>query len=44
MSGVVLADHVKSADWAERRAQFATKASADLLADVTAKLRPLLGL
>ena len=44
LSGVVLADHLKSADWAARRAQFAAKAPADVLADVTAKLRPLLGL
>ncbi len=43
-SGVVLADHLKSADWAARRAQFAAKAPAEVLADVTAKLRPLLGL
>jgi mRNA interferase MazF len=43
ISGVVLADHVKSADWAARRAQFVAKAPADILADVTAKLRPLLG-
>ena len=43
ISGVVLADHVKSADWAARRAQFAAKASAEVLAEVTAKLRPLLG-
>jgi mRNA interferase MazF len=44
ISGVILADHVKSADWAARRAQFAAKVSADVLADVTAKLRPLIGL
>ncbi len=44
VSGVVLADHVKSADWAARRAQFAAKASPQVLAEVTAKLRPLLGL
>lgn len=43
ISGVVLADHVKSADWAARRAQFAAKASAEVLAEVTGKLRPLLG-
>ena len=43
VSGVVLADHVKSVGWAACRAQFAAKAPADLLADVTAKLRPLLG-
>lgn len=44
LSGVVLADHLKSADWAARRARFAAKAPADVLAEVTAKLRPLLGL
>lgn len=43
ISGVVLADHLKSADWAVRRARFAAKAPADVLAEVTAKLRPLLG-
>lgn len=42
LSGVVLADRFKSADWAARRAQFAAKAPAEVLADVTAKLRPLL--
>src|ERR1700693_5469851 len=44
LSGVVLADHLKSADWAARRAEFVAKVSADVLAEVTAKLRPLLGL
>ncbi len=44
VSGVVLADHLKSADWAARRAKFAAKAPAVVIADVTAKLRPLLGL
>lgn len=44
VSGVVLADHVKSADWVARRAQFASKAPMEVVADVTAKLRPLLGL
>lgn len=44
ISGVVLADHLKSADWTARRAQFAAKAPAQVVADVTAKLRPLLGL
>jgi mRNA interferase MazF len=43
LSGVV-ADHLKSADWAARRAEFVAKVSADVLAEVTAKLRPLLGL
>ncbi|MBI3759913.1 MAG: endoribonuclease MazF [Deltaproteobacteria bacterium] len=43
MTGVILADHLKSADWAVRRAEFVAKAPADILADVIAKLRPLLG-
>lgn len=43
LSGVVLADHLKSADWTARRAEFVAKASAEVLAEVTAKLRPLLG-
>ena len=43
VSGVVLADHVKSADWVARRAQLASKASSEVVADVTAKLRTLLG-
>jgi mRNA interferase MazF len=44
ISGVVLADHVKSADWAVRRAQFMAKAPPEVIAEVTAKLRPLFGL
>jgi mRNA interferase MazF len=43
ISGVVLADHVKSADWAARCAEFAARAPAEIVAEVTAKLRPLLG-
>jgi len=43
VSGVVLTDHLKSADWTARRAQFAAKIPADVLAEVMAKLRPLLG-
>lgn len=44
LSGVVLADHLKSADWVARRAEIVGKASADVLAEVTAKTRPLLGI
>ena len=44
ISGVVLADHLKSADWAARRALFVAKARSEVIAVVTAKLRPLLGL
>lgn len=43
ISGVVLADHVKSADWAARCAQFVAKAPSEVIAEVAAKLRPLLG-
>lgn len=43
ISGVVLADHVKSADWAGRRVEFAARAPSQIIAEVTAKLRPLLG-
>jgi mRNA interferase MazF len=43
ISGVVLADHIKSADWTARRAQFAAKAPPEVMAEVRAKLRPLLG-
>ena len=43
LTGVILADHLKSADWAVRRAEFVAKAPVDVLADVIAKLRPLLG-
>lgn len=44
LSGVVLADHLKSADWLARRTTFAAKVPRAVLAEVTAKLRPLLGL
>ena len=43
VSGAVLADHVKSLDWRTRRADPAGKVSAALLADVLARLLPLLG-
>ena len=44
VSGVVLADHVKSVDWRERHAQFAASVSSAVLTEVREKLRPLLGL
>jgi len=43
LAGIILADHLKSADWMARRAEFVAKAPAKVLADVIAKLRPLLG-
>lgn len=42
VSGAVLADHLKSAGWRMRRAEFAGKAPDAVLAEISAKLRPLL--
>ena len=44
IGGVILADHLKSADWQTRRARFAGKVTDSVLGEVSAKLRPLLGL
>ena len=44
VTGVVLADHVKSLDWTARRIEFAETAPGDVITDVQAKLRVLLGL
>lgn len=44
VTGVVLADHIKSLDWRERRAEFAASVGDAVLGDVRARLRPLLGL
>jgi mRNA interferase MazF len=44
ISGVVLADHVKRADWAARRARFVVTVPASVVAEAMAKLRPLLAL
>jgi mRNA interferase MazF len=43
VSGVVLVDQLRSLDWRARRAQAAGKAPASVMAEVVAKLRPLLG-
>lgn len=40
--GVVLADHVRSADWRERRCERIARAPMEVLADVCGKLRALL--
>jgi mRNA interferase MazF len=40
----VLADQIKSLDWQARKAAFKGKASPAVLAEVQAKLRPLIGL
>ena len=44
IGGVILADHLKSLDWSERRAEFAQKAQSGVLTEVRERLRPLLGL
>ena len=44
VQGVVLVDHVKSADWRQRGSEHIAAVPADVLADVRAKLKPLLGL
>jgi mRNA-degrading endonuclease toxin of MazEF toxin-antitoxin module len=44
VTGVILADHLKSVDWKERRAEFAGTVPGQVLADVRARIRPLLGL
>jgi mRNA interferase MazF len=43
VQGVVLADHVKSADWRERRGEYIATAPEEVLDEVRAKLKPLLG-
>jgi mRNA interferase MazF len=40
---VVLSDHVKSADWRARGVEYAGAAPPEVLAEVRAKLKPLLG-
>lgn len=44
VSGVILADHVKSLDWRERRAERASEVPPQILTEVRERLRPLLGL
>jgi mRNA interferase MazF len=42
ITGVVLSDHVKSADWAQRRATFIEMASSEVVEEVASKLQTLL--
>jgi mRNA interferase MazF len=44
VQGVVLADHMKSADWQGRNSELIGRAPTELLAEVRARLRPLLGM
>ncbi len=43
VTGVVLADQLKSLDWKERRAELAGRVPAEILSEVLARLMPLLG-
>jgi mRNA interferase MazF len=42
-AGVILSDHLKSADWQERDAEYIGAVPPLVLAEVRAKLKPLLG-
>ena len=44
VSGAILADHLRSADWVARRVEFAGKAPPAVLAETMNRLRPLLRL
>jgi mRNA interferase MazF len=43
VTGVILADHVKSIDWKARRSEKAGKCPGEALEEVRARLAPLLG-
>jgi hypothetical protein len=40
----VLSDHLKSADWQERKIELIGHAPAEVLEEVRSKLKPLLGM
>jgi mRNA interferase MazF len=42
VSGVILADQIKCLDWKARRAEFACKAPAEVIAETLAKVRTVL--
>jgi mRNA interferase MazF len=44
IAGVILCDHVKSADWRARSVEYADEAPVEVVAEVRAKLKPLLGI
>jgi mRNA interferase MazF len=44
VQGVVLADHVKSADWQARHTEYIDTVATEVLDEVRAKLKPLLGM
>jgi mRNA interferase MazF len=44
VSGVILADHIRSVDWRARRADHAGTVPFDVLDEVIARLEPLVGI
>jgi mRNA interferase MazF len=44
VQGVVLADHIRSADWRERGSVAITTVAVEVMDEVRAKLKPLLGM
>jgi mRNA interferase MazF len=44
VQGVVISDHIKSADWRVRRSDWIGQAPAEVVNQVRAKLKPLLGM
>jgi mRNA interferase MazF len=44
VQGVVLSDHIKSTDWQERGGDYIANAPANVVDEVRAKLKPLLGI
>ena len=43
VSGVILADQIKSLDWRERKAQFAGRVTGEVVEEVVALILPLIG-
>jgi len=43
VTGVILADHVKSLDWKARRAEKLGRCTTEVILEVRARLAPLLG-
>jgi mRNA interferase MazF len=43
VTGAILADHLKSVDWRERRAEFAAALPPEVLTEVVDRIAPLLG-
>jgi mRNA interferase MazF len=43
VNGVILADQIKSLDWKVRNAEFASRTSGEVIEDVLALIRPIIG-